>query len=66
LNNKTVKIFSCTKENATPQEPAGTYITDNKSYLKFVCDNGYINTLEIQMEGKKRIKIEEFLKGFRG
>jgi methionyl-tRNA formyltransferase len=66
LNNKTVKIFSCTKETATPAEPAGTYITDNKSYLKFVCVNGYINALEIQMEGKKRIKIEEFLKGFRG
>jgi len=66
LNNKTVKIFSCTKETATPQEPAGTYITDHTSYLKFVCANGYINALDIQMEGKKRIKIEEFLKGFRG
>jgi methionyl-tRNA formyltransferase len=66
LNNKTVKIFSCTKETGTPPEPAGTYITDHKSYLKFVCSNGYINALEIQMEGKKRIKIEEFLKGFRG
>ncbi len=66
LNNKTVKIFSCTKETTTPAEPAGTYITDHKSYLKFVCTNGYINALEVQMEGKKRIKIEEFLKGFRG
>ncbi len=66
LNNKTLKIFSCTKEMATPSEPAGTYITDHKSYLKFVCANGYIDALEIQMEGKKRIKVEEFLKGFRG
>ena len=66
LNNKTLKIFSCKKEMATPLETAGTYVTDNKSYLKFACPNGYINALEIQMEGKKRIKIEEFLRGFRG
>jgi len=66
LSNKNLKIYKCKKEYANPQEAMGTYVTDNKSFLKFVCKDGYIHILEMQMEGKKRIKTTDFLKGFRG
>ncbi|MFY7965025.1 MAG: methionyl-tRNA formyltransferase [Chitinophagaceae bacterium] len=65
LNDKKIKIFSCEKEITSPKESIGSYITNNKTFLKFVCTDGYISIVELQMEGKKRIKIEEFLKGFR-
>ncbi len=41
------------------------YKTDGKTYLKFACSNGYIDVLELQLEGKKRMRVDEFLRGYR-
>jgi methionyl-tRNA formyltransferase len=66
LQEKNLKIFACNKVIEQPSERAGTFITDHKTFLKYTCSNGYINITELQLEGKKRMKIEDFLKGFRG
>lgn len=63
LNGKTFKIYKATKETATPNAEPGSYLTDNKTYLKFACVNGYISVADVQLEGKKRMGIEEFLRG---
>ncbi len=63
LNGKTFKIYKAQKNTETPSETPGTFKTDNKTYLKFACNNGYINVTEVQLEGKKRMGIEEFLRG---
>ena len=39
------------------------YLTDNKTYLSFKCANGYLDILELQLEEKKRTKVDEFLPG---
>jgi methionyl-tRNA formyltransferase len=66
LNGKKVKIFSSEKElNEEAQDP-GNIITDHKSFLKFSANDGYISLKEIQLEGKKKMKIEDFLRGWRG
>lgn len=41
----------------------GDYITDNRTYLRFAAQDGWIDCLEIQMEGKKRMSIADFLRG---
>ncbi len=43
----------------------GDIITDKKSYLYVVCKTGAISLEEIQLAGKKRMKIKDFLLGFR-
>jgi methionyl-tRNA formyltransferase len=43
--------------------PIGKMISDNKTFLKVACKNGYVHLLQIQLEGKKRIGVEEFLRG---
>ena len=63
LNGKTIKIYQATKETTEPQHTPGQYDTDNKTYLKFACNNGYIQLTDIQLEGKKRMGIEDFLRG---
>lgn len=63
LNGKTFKIYQVTKEETSHHTEAGQYITDNKTYLKFACSDGYINVTDAQLEGKKRMSIEEFLRG---
>ena len=39
--------------------------TDKKTYLKYACDDGYIFITELQLEGKKKMLIEDFLRGYR-
>jgi methionyl-tRNA formyltransferase len=65
LHDKLLKIIRSEKINVSPEVPAGEYITDSKTFLKFACTKGYIAVKELQMEGKKKMAVEEFLKGFR-
>ncbi len=65
LNGKILKIYTATKEVSAIDTTPGTYSTDNKTYLKFACADGYIHVTDIQLEGKKRMSVEEFLRGVR-
>jgi methionyl-tRNA formyltransferase len=65
-DNKTTafKIYQSRKEDASHNLDIGQIKTDNKSYLKIACTSGFIEITELQMAGKKRLSITEFLKGF--
>ncbi|MBY0543406.1 MAG: methionyl-tRNA formyltransferase [Sphingobacteriaceae bacterium] len=65
LNDKALKIFNAEPENIQPEIKAGDYLTDNKTYLKFATKDGFIKLLDLQLEGKKRMLIDEFLRGVR-
>ena len=65
LQNKMLKIYSSTKEYSEDDTENGAYKTDGKTFLKFRCSNGFIHVTDIQLEGKKRMKIEDFLRGYR-
>lgn len=65
LQGKTFKIFKAEKELTEPAIEAGELLTDNKTYLKFACKDGFIRVTDVQMEGKKRMPIDEFLRGVR-
>ncbi|MDQ3276685.1 MAG: methionyl-tRNA formyltransferase [Bacteroidota bacterium] len=65
FGGKTLKIYRSRKEEKEPSIAAGEWETDRKGYLRFACADGYIYALEIQLEGKKRMAIEDFLRGYR-
>ncbi|HMK25934.1 MAG TPA: methionyl-tRNA formyltransferase [Chitinophagaceae bacterium] len=65
INEKMFKIFRAKKEIVFPKDTEGDPETDGKTYLKFTCTDGYLHVLEVQIEGKKKMMIEEFLRGFR-
>jgi methionyl-tRNA formyltransferase len=65
LNEKMLKIFKVKKEIIFSIKMEGDYETDGKTFLKFACTNGYIHLLEVQLEGKKKMEITDFLKGYR-
>lgn len=65
LNNKTLKIFSAKKIKQMPTVKPGEYVTDGKTSLRFACSNGWIEVQDIQLEGKKRMHIDDFLRGYR-
>jgi len=65
LNDKTIKIFKAAYEEAEPEVSPGNYLTDGKTYLKFAAPDGFIQLLDVQYEGKKRMTVAEFLRGVR-
>jgi methionyl-tRNA formyltransferase len=62
---KMLKIYRSEKEDGVVNIAAGNYATDAKTFLKFACANGYILVKELQAEGKKKMNVEEFLRGYR-
>jgi methionyl-tRNA formyltransferase len=65
LQDKKLKIYKAEKVYETPVEDTGSFKTDSKSFLYFACGDGYISILELQLEGKKKMIIGDFLRGYR-
>jgi len=66
LNDKTFKIYLTEiGEIANDTTEIGSFKTDGKTYLDFRSADNWIKIKELQLEGKKRMGIEEFLRGFR-
>ena len=65
LNEKTIKVFKAAYEETEPGIAAGGFLTDGKTFLKFAAKDGFIQLLDVQYEGKKRMLVDEFLRGMR-
>jgi len=65
LGDKTLKVFRSEKEPAVPTSRIGRWESDRRAYLKFAAKGGYVHLKDIQLEGKKRMIIEDFLRGYR-
>jgi len=65
LDDKKMKIFKGEKVVSKPTIVAGEFETDKKTFLNFACADGYISIKELQIEGKKKMMIEDFLRGYR-
>jgi methionyl-tRNA formyltransferase len=65
LRDKTLKIFRSEKEPSYPTSKPGKWESDGKTWLKFAAKDGYILLKDVQLEGKKRMPIEDFLRGYR-
>ena len=60
-----LKIFETEKIYQEHQLQSGTVLTDNKNYLHIAVPEGFIKVLALQLPGKKRLKTDELLRGFR-
>lgn len=63
IDEKLFKIFLSKKEVTPTTSPTGQMLTDGKTYLKFACNNGYVYALQAQLEGKRKMSIDEILRG---
>lgn len=57
------KIYSSIFEPASHTSLYGTIISDGKKFLKVAVNEGYLNLQTVQMEGKRRMEIRDFLAG---
>jgi methionyl-tRNA formyltransferase len=65
FQDKNLKIFKAAAEHTEPGVSPGAILSDHKTYLKFACKDGFISVTDLQLEGKKRMTVEEFLRGIR-
>jgi methionyl-tRNA formyltransferase len=65
FQNKTFKIYRSHYQNEQHGKEPGSFETDSKSYMRFAAADGWVYADELQLEGKKRMDVEAFLRGFR-
>lgn len=64
--NKSIsfKIYESQPETEKHLLQPGKIVSDGKNFIKITCAGGFIRILNLQIEGKKRLNTEEFLRGF--
>ncbi len=59
-----LKIFK-TKLHLDNNTKPSSIKTDGKTYLKVACKNGWLEIIELQLQGKKRMGTQDLLRGFK-
>ncbi|MCP2044603.1 methionyl-tRNA formyltransferase [Pontibacter sp. HSC-36F09] len=66
FDGKTFKIFKTeVLENTAYTVAPGQLQTDNKTYLHVQTSAGALSILDLQMEGKKRMPVQDLLRGYK-
>ena len=65
LNNKTLKVWKCSVESGSCGKDVPGTITDvDKKGIHVACGEGTLILEEVQLEGKKRMETDAFLRGY--
>ncbi len=71
LDGKNLKILRTAlmpelpaRDTDKPSAP-GSFLSDGKNWLHVVCADGLLQVLDLQMEGKRRMTVRDFLNGYR-
>lgn len=66
LDGKTLKILRALKAASGGDTlPPGQFVSDGKNFLKVSTLDGYIEVVELQMEGKRKMDAKNFLNGYK-
>ena len=65
LEGTMLKVYRCrvTAEDGLADARPGTLETDGKTYLRIACRVGWVDILSLQLAGKRRMAVEDFLRG---
>jgi methionyl-tRNA formyltransferase len=65
LGKLKLKVFAASFEESQHNTSPGNFETDGILFLKFACANGFVHLNDLQLEGKKRMNVADFLRGYR-
>lgn len=60
-----IKIYEIQPQIAEHSLTPGSVVSDGKNYLKIACDDGFINIIKLQLEGREKMNISDFLRGYK-
>ena len=64
-NRQVVKVYETEKVFKEHTLPVGYIDTDGKNYFRVAVKDGYVNLITLQLAGKKRMSVGDFLRGYR-
>ena len=64
-SRQALKVYQAEKRPASHNQDIGVILTDAKSYIDIAVEDGYIRLLDLQLAGKKRMGVKDFLNGNR-
>ncbi len=65
LDDKTLKILKTSKLLEPHQYPAGSFHSDNKSFIRIATVDGFVDIHQLQLQGRKRMTTKDFLNGYK-
>ena len=60
-----LKIFETEKQYCSHNYQPGSIDTNKKTYFRIATTDGYLNIRSLQLAGKKRMEVTDFLRGYR-
>lgn len=63
--SQVLKIFQTEKKFLSHGEKTGAVTSDGKTYLRIALPDGYLYVQSLQLAGKKRMSVSDFLNGFK-
>jgi len=63
INGQNCKIFAADYHEMAHDMEEGDIRSDGKTFISMACSDGQISVIELQLAGKKRMKVSEFLRG---
>lgn len=64
-NRQVIKVYETEKVVKEHPHPVGYIDTDGKNYFRVAVKDGYVNLRTLQLAGKKRMDVGDFLRGYR-
>lgn len=64
LNGKTLKVYGAAAHKEEHAQPCGFIDSDQKTYLHYYGPDGYVAITDLKLEGKRRMSVEDFLRGY--
>ena len=59
-----LKIYETEKQFSSHTLPTGSIDSDGKTYFRVAVPDGFVSLLSLQLAGKKRMAVADFLRGF--
>ena len=64
LEEGKLKVFKVKPVLASHSYKPGAIMTDERNYIRFATNDGYVEVLDLQLQGRKRMEIKSFLNGY--
>jgi len=64
LDGLKLKILRTVNNPGHHDKPVGRFHSDDKTYIRIACKTGYVDIEELQLQGRKRMQVSDFLNGY--
>ena len=65
LYDQQFKVIKANPLIASHTHIPNTFVTDNKNYIRIATQDGYINVEKLQLQGKRKMNVKDFLNGYK-